>query len=223
MAYVLHVLRTEDLFIDIGANSGSYTILACAVKGARGYCFEPVPSTFQRLLDNIRLNNLLDRVKPYNIGLADKEDEFLFTTSLDTTNHRIAANETASGQIKVKVLPLDKVLAGESPSLIKIDVEGLETLVINGMTCALANPSLHSVIVELNGSGRQYGFDDQNIIKTMWEFGFQMYRYEPFERALQLVSSKDITSSNTLFLRNEEFVKRRLSSAPRLKIGSQEI
>lgn len=223
MAYVLHVLRSGDLFIDIGANSGSYTILACAVKGARGYCFEPVPSTFQRLVDNIRLNNLSDRVKPYNIGLADKEDELLFTANLDTTNHMISANELASDPIKVRVAPLDRVLVGESPSLIKIDVEGLETLVINGMACTLGNASLHSVIMELNGSGRQYGFDDQDIIKTMREFGFQMYRYEPFERTLQLVATKDVTSSNMLFSRNEEFIKRRLRSAPRLKIGSQEI
>jgi FkbM family methyltransferase len=223
MAYLLHVLRAEDLFIDIGANSGSYTILACAVKGARGHCFEPIPSTFQRLMDNIRLNNLSDRVKPYNIGLADKEDELLFTASLDTTNHMVAVNELVNNPIKVKVLPLDKVLAGESPSLIKIDVEGLETLVISGMNCILGNVSLHSVIMELNGSGRQYGFDDDDIIKTMRGFGFQMYRYEPFKRVLQPVSSKDVTSSNVLFLRGEDFIRSRLASAPCAQIGFQEI
>jgi hypothetical protein len=102
-------------------------------------------------------------------------------------------------------------------------VEGLETLVIKGMTRTLKNTSLHSVIIELNGSGRQYGFDDQDIVKTMRAFGFQMYRYEPFERTLQPLASKDTPSSNILFLRNEEFIKRRLSRAPRLKIGSREI
>jgi hypothetical protein len=53
MAYVLHVLEPDDLFIDIGANVGSYTILACAAKQARGYCFEPIPSTFEKLMENI--------------------------------------------------------------------------------------------------------------------------------------------------------------------------
>lgn len=49
MAYVLHVLASEDLFVDIGANVGSYTLLACGAKAAKGYCFEPVPATYQRL------------------------------------------------------------------------------------------------------------------------------------------------------------------------------
>ena len=70
MAYVLHVLNADDLFIDVGANVGSYTLLACAVRGASGYCFEPIPSTFERLISNIKLNDLSDRVKAYNIRLG---------------------------------------------------------------------------------------------------------------------------------------------------------
>jgi hypothetical protein len=46
MGFLLHVLRGEDLFVDVGANVGSYTILACSVVGARGFAFEPVPSTY---------------------------------------------------------------------------------------------------------------------------------------------------------------------------------
>lgn len=223
MAYVLHVLNSEDLFIDVGANAGSYTILACAVGGARGYCFEPVPSTFQRLTDNLVLNDLLGRVKAYNIGLADKEGEVLFTSDLDTTNHLIAPAEAAGDAIAVKVRPLDQVLANESPSLIKIDVEGLETLVINGMLCTLGNPSLHSVIVELNGSGAHYGFDDQGVIEKMREFGFRMYSYDPFRRTIKLIPTKNTDSSNTLFLRHEDFIRNRLASAPGFRIGSREI
>jgi hypothetical protein len=45
MAFVLHLLRPGDLFVDIGANIGSYTILAGAT-GANAISFEPVPSTF---------------------------------------------------------------------------------------------------------------------------------------------------------------------------------
>ena len=58
MGFLLHVLRSEDLFVDVGANVGSYTILACSVVGARGISFEPVPSTYKRLVENMRLNHL---------------------------------------------------------------------------------------------------------------------------------------------------------------------
>ena len=50
MAFVMHALRPTDLFVDIGANAGSYTILACAVAKARGCAFEPLPSTYRRLV-----------------------------------------------------------------------------------------------------------------------------------------------------------------------------
>jgi hypothetical protein len=66
MAYVLHTLTPDDFFVDVGANVGSYTVLACAVRGAKGYCFEPVPTTYRRLLDNLRLNDLTSRVVSLN-------------------------------------------------------------------------------------------------------------------------------------------------------------
>jgi FkbM family methyltransferase len=223
MAYVLHVLNSEDLFIDVGANAGVYTILACGVKGAWGYCFEPIPSTFSRLAANIRINEMTERVKAYNIGLADKEGELLFTSGLDTTNHVIYADERASAAIKVEVLPLDKILFGESPALVKIDVEGFETLVVNGMPKTLENPSLHSVILELNDSGRKYGFEDEALIEKMTGYGFRMYIYEPFDRILNPIATKNTNSSNTLFLRNVEMIHTRLVNAPRIKIGSREV
>lgn len=134
MAYLLHVTTAEDLFIDIGANVGSYTVLACAVRGAKGYCFEPVPSTYERLMDNIRINNLSERVVALNLGLADREGELVFTADENCTNHVVTStsNDATTNTIKVNVLPLDEVLQDEAPSIIKIDVEGFEKLVLDG-------------------------------------------------------------------------------------------
>src|SRR5215212_3903441 len=53
MGFLLHFLRPGDLFFDIGANIGSYTILASAVVGASTVSFEPVPSTFRNLQKNV--------------------------------------------------------------------------------------------------------------------------------------------------------------------------
>ncbi|MEB3171773.1 MAG: hypothetical protein VKK43_10405, partial [Synechococcaceae cyanobacterium] len=57
MGFLLHFLRVDDLFVDIGANVGSYTILACCAVGARGVAFEPVPSTYKKLVENMRINH----------------------------------------------------------------------------------------------------------------------------------------------------------------------
>jgi hypothetical protein len=44
MGFLLHLLRQNDLFVDVGANLGSYTVLASAVCQARNIAFEPVPA-----------------------------------------------------------------------------------------------------------------------------------------------------------------------------------
>ena len=49
MAFVLHVLRATDHFVDVGANVGSYTVLAAGAVGARSTAVEPIPSTFTHL------------------------------------------------------------------------------------------------------------------------------------------------------------------------------
>jgi FkbM family methyltransferase len=223
MAYLLHVLRAEDLFVDIGANVGSYTILACAVVGAKGYCFEPVPSTFERLMSNLRINNLSDRVKAVNLGMSDKEGELIFTTDENCSNHVVADGEKALQVVPVKVLPLDSVIPGHSPSLIKIDVEGFETPVLRGARSTLKSENLHSVIMELNESGSRYGFREDEIIKTMSNDGFELYTYEPFSRELKRLGEKGISGKNALFVRNVEMVRERIKQSPQVCVGGVRI
>jgi FkbM family methyltransferase len=219
MGYLLHALDPEDLFVDVGANVGSYTILACAAVGARGYCFEPVPSTYRRLMDNLRINDLLGRVEALNIGLSDKPGELAFTADENAANHVLAVNETSSDSVRVKVLPLDAILGEDEPSIMKIDVEGFETLVLGGAHTTLSRTTLHSVIMELNGSGARYGFADKKLLELMSGYGFSTYRYEPFSRTLSSLEGRNASSGNTLFLRGEPAIRARLAAAPRVKVG----
>ncbi len=191
MAFLLHFLRVEDLFLDIGANVGSYTILACSVIGARGIAFEPVPSTYHRLIENMRLNHLDEKVKCINNGVGAQKESFIFTSDNDTTNHVLASGEYCSKAVTVEMTSLDFALQGESPVLIKIDVEGFETPVLEGAHETLQKQTLHSVIMELNGSGSRYGFDESQILELMKDYGFETYSYNPFERTLINLEGKN--------------------------------
>ncbi len=222
MAFLLHYLRAEDLFIDVGANVGSYTILACSAVGARGVAFEPVPSVYQRLVENIRLNGLEESVQCVNKGVGQRQGEIEFTGDRDTMNHVLASGEPYDHKVTVDVVSLDAALAGEVPSLIKIDVEGYETPVLEGAQQLLAAESLNAVIMELNGSGRRYGFDEASILDLMGEYGFGTYAYEPFARKLINLEGKNVNSGNTLFLRDESFVRDRLATAPKVCINGRQ-
>lgn len=222
MAFLLHVLRVGDLFVDIGANVGSYTILACSAVGSRGIAFEPVPSTYKRLIENMRLNNLDEKVKCINKGVGAQQGNISFTSDSDTTNHPLASGEQCDNPVNVEVMSLDTVLNGESPALAKIDVEGYETPVLEGAQETLKKQTLHSVIMELNGSGSRYGFDESRILELMLDHGFETYSYNPLNRELINLEGKNVNSGNTLFIRNKVLVEKRLRSAPKVSIHGRQ-
>lgn len=221
MGYLLHVLKPDDLFVDVGANVGSYTVLACAVKGARGYCFEPIPGTYRRLMDNLAVNSLGSRVLAFNIGIAEKSGELFFTSEQDAANHVAVAADSKAMQTTVQVRTLDLMLGEENPAAIKIDVEGFETLVLDGGSKILSGPSLHSVIMELNEPAcARYGFDVASILSRMQALGFQSCDYDPFSRKIQTLDGKrPRTGNNGLFIRNPEQVSRIVRDAPKITLG----
>jgi FkbM family methyltransferase len=72
MGFHLHFLRASDLFVDNGANVGSYTILDAGVVKAKTFSIEPSHDTFKKLLRNIDHNSLIDIVTAVNIGLGSE-------------------------------------------------------------------------------------------------------------------------------------------------------
>ena len=222
MSFLLHFLRAEDHFVDIGANVGSYTILACSAIGARGLAFEPVPSTYMRLVENMRLNQLDEKVKCINKGVGAQQGTIDFTSDSDTTNHALASGEQCDNKVTVEVTQLDTALDGENPSLIKIDVEGYETPVLEGAQETLRKQTLNAVIMELNGSGGRYGFDESKILDLMLGNGFRTYSYDPFNRKLINLDGKNLNSGNTLFIRDKSFVEHRLRTASQVTVHGQQ-
>jgi FkbM family methyltransferase len=223
MAFLLHVLRAEDLFIDAGANLGSYTILACSSVGANAYTIEPVPGTFEKLTANIRLNQLETKVECLNVALGREAATMNITSDLDTTNHLLAKGEHCENTTSVDVSTLDAILGSEHPTLMKIDVEGYETPVLEGAQETLRKESLQAVIMELNGSGERYGFDETHTMEMMLDHGFKTYSYDPMDRTLVNLQNKNLQSGNTIFIRDEAFVIDRLKSSPKYKVHDKHL
>jgi FkbM family methyltransferase len=215
MCFLLHFLREEDLFIDAGANVGAYTILASGEVGSRTLSIEPVPRTFSYLSDNIHLNRLDERVSLFNIGLGSQAGKLKFTSSLDTVNH--VATRDEPGVIDVEVRKMDE-LSDNIPALIKIDVEGFETEVLRGAQKILANPILKAIIIELNGSGARYGYDENQIHADLLQLGFTAFGYDPAKRAL--LPRETFGNHNTIYVRDMPYVSKRLNESQSFKIGS---
>ena len=219
MGFALHVLRPGDVFVDIGANVGSYTVLAARL-GARVVAIEPIPATFDRLVANVRLNGLESSVTAHRLGLSDRNGTLRFTTDHGTINHVMAATENRAG-VDIEVATLDSILAGFSPALIKIDVEGHELAVLNGAGRALGSASLLAVIMETNGSGLRYGISDAQLYEQMETRGFEPYTYSAVPRKLtRLDISAGASVLNTIFIAPGKIdeVRALIARAPRVTL-----
>ena len=218
MAFLLHFLQPEELFLDVGANVGSYTILASKVVGARVKAVEPIPETFDHLTDNINLNQVHSIVQAENIALGATDSFLTMTADQDTTNHAVSASDKDGETVNVPVKRMDNLVGDQIPALIKIDVEGYETEVLKGGQHTLASPDCKAVIMELNGSGNRYGFDEMELHQSMIKNGYYPYEYHPFERKLIALSSNKLVGGNTLYLRDIETAQHRIKNAPKISV-----
>ena len=219
MGFLLHFLQPDDVFFDIGANVGSYTLLASGICQTTSVAVEPIKSTFEILSKNIQLNNLSNNVILVNSGAGAIVGELRFSANEDTTNHVIAVGEQGEGAISVTAITVDSLLEKGSPALIKIDVEGFETEVLKGMSYTLDNTALKAIIIELNGSGLRYGFNEDAIHDMLLSKGFTSFSYNPFTRLLN--ETPPFSSGNTIYCRDLSIINERLKNAKKIKLWGE--
>lgn len=220
MSFLLHLLRPGDTFVDAGANVGTYTVLASKVAQAECISIEPVRKTFDHLMRNVNLNGVCELVDARNVGLGSRKGRLKFSSGLDTVNHVLDASEVELEGEEVEVDTLDDIVAGRSPCLIKIDVEGYEREVVAGARALLARPSLLGLIVETNGSGSRYGFDQRGLHEEVIGYGFIPCSYEPASRSLRRLADGERLGGNTLYIRDPEEAAELVRSAPPFRVNA---
>ena len=126
------LLREGDVFYDVGAHAGFFSLLASHLVGLSGavYAFEPLPRNATFLKKHIELNRI-SNIKLIEAAIADYDGEALFEESESSSMGKVSAN----GKSRVSVTSLDSLVAGGAispPSVMKIDVEGLQDIVLKG-------------------------------------------------------------------------------------------
>lgn len=223
MALLLHFLRPGELFIDVGANVGSYTILAAAAIGANVIAFEPGKEARDWLNRNIELNGVKYRVDVRHEAVGSWSGTTSFTAGLDTVNHLVLNGVVKEGAIEtVGIITLDDALHDRSAVMLKVDVEGFETEVLRGASVTLASPALQCVLLELGGMGSKYGYNEDYARTTMKAHGFTSCAYDPFTRRLTVRDTRR-NVGNTLFVRDLVYVANRLGTAKTFRVLDKSI
>lgn len=226
MAFVLHLLRPDDVFVDVGANIGSYTILAAAVAGARSIAFEPIPAAFEALRDNVQLNRVVDRVCLHRSAVGRTSGTVRMTTECDTGNrvvHDAEPGAHTQDTMDVAVIALDELEDAIDASVLKIDVEGFESEVLAGAKHLLARPSLLAVVMETNRAARAHDRSETEAHRMLLASGFDSYTYAPFERRLVPLDGAYKDDANTLYLRDAARVSARLQGAAHFDVLGQQV
>ena len=187
---LLDILRPGMNFVDVGANMGYFTSLAgLAVRGGgQVWAFEPDPVSYEFLADNVALNWLFENIRLERKGVYSrsttltlfKREKYVGNTSLGEVDAddlaRIMDRQTPH---QVEVVSLDDYFlpGGQRIDLLKIDVEGAEPHVIQGMAGLLrAQPGMRLMIEWSPGQIRRtMKLDPAPMMRTLQEHGFRAH------------------------------------------------
>jgi FkbM family methyltransferase len=146
---VMGLIRPGDVVVDVGAMIGYYTVIFANLAGADGrvYAFEPEPENFDLLEGNVGRNEY-DHVICRRAAVADKPGSGrLYLNRENTGDHRVFPGEERRPAIDVAITTLDDEISGPV-DLIKIDAQGSEGLVFDGMRDLIARSPRLTILAE---------------------------------------------------------------------------
>jgi FkbM family methyltransferase len=186
-SFLKRFLRPGDVFVDVGANIGLFTLLAGAIVGRTGrvIAFEPCSTTFERLVANVTRSRL-SHVECHQCALSSTTG----TADLSVSRGEFGAWNSLAGALsqgeygseQVRTLTWDDFSAKDRRqhgiTLMKIDVEGWEGAVIDGASKLLKQHAAPVLQVEFTpANALAAGTSCQDLFQRIGEYGYRLYRY----------------------------------------------
>lgn len=173
---VTEVVHEGFVAIDVGAHLGYYALILSRIVGSDGQviAFEPIPSNFRILSDNIGLNRC-NNIQAVNKAVSDRSGQLEGTLPMESTlpsSFTLLKNEGVN-KIRVEAVSLDDFLKewDRPVDFIEIDVEGAEGLVIEGArkTIETYHPIL---LVEIHHFGKS--LESSEVPRQLEELDYQL-------------------------------------------------
>ncbi|MCW2338516.1 FkbM family methyltransferase [Sphingobium sp. B2D3A] len=219
----------NEVMFDIGANVGMYTIYAAVMRKAQVFAFEPEALNYAELNKNIFLNDLHGQVLAYCLALSDvdKTDRLLLSDfGLGISYHDFEENSWSEDK---QFAPdwkvsrhnrkpqgcmgrrVDSLLADglPVPAHIKIDVDGLEHRVIEGMLETLKQPGVKTVLMEVNFDNSKNLDAIEKMTSLGWKFSWdqlKINRHVRFtEEQIKKAHRKAVGGMNYIFYKDNSY------------------
>jgi len=189
MSYFLSRMQPGDIFFDVGANIGNFSLHACRRLQPTGkvYSFEPLQENFKALTQNIQINRA-QNIQAFKIALSDKVGNF---TMRIPSRKSSAVLVHSKGDIITETLDNFCTLQHVSdPQFVKVDIEGGELDFFRGAEQVLRR-STPLILFESMHSGPE--FPERSFLRGI---GFELYRLNG--RAIDVLSDDFSWSGNVL-------------------------
>ncbi len=210
---VSKLLTDGEIFFDIGANIGWYSInIAATRKKTKVHSFEPIPVTFEFLKKNIA-HNLLSNISINNFGLSNAEADVEFYYYPEGSGNASAKNlsERADAEIltcKVRTLDNYMLETGEKVDFIKCDVEGAELLAFKGgiKTISKDKPIIFAEILRKWTS--RFDYNSNHILDLLKQYGYQSFVIKNGKLASISTIDDQTVETNFFFLHAEKHAEK---------------
>lgn len=205
LGHELHILellinkvRPGDVIYDIGSNFGIYTIFLAKAVGSRGVviAIEPEEESYNRLQENIKLN-ALPNIRSFNLSFGNRNGEAkLFLGEVTGASSLIRPPKGSRGYKMVKVIEGDRLAKEENlplPRLVKIDVEGSEYAVIQGLSQIICRPTCELVCCEIHPQLLPSELKPEDFLTLLKSLGFnQTISYQRGTTEYHILAQKPI-------------------------------
>jgi len=161
-----HAIK-DDVFWDVGAKVGMYSVLADRV--GKIIAFEPEEKCFRQLSSN---TSSLPNIRCFNLALGNENKKMKLKVAEGKKGTHTLLYD-GKGKFEVVSVRKGDSLKIPKPNIIKIDVEGFEEEVLNGMRKTLKNPDCRIVVIEIHFSLLEMGAP-KRIVEFLQSFGFNI-------------------------------------------------
>ena len=182
-----HYLQPGMTVFDVGANIGVYSLVSAKRVGATGavHCFEPTPTTFAQLKNNVALNGL-SCVRVNQLAVCDRSGVSMLHLYRQDGMNSLARQDWVGppmGEVQVPTISLDEyVRENRIPrvDLLKMDVEGAELAVLQGARELLTGASPPVVVCEFaDRTTRAFGYRADDIRAFLERLDYRFFRWNP--------------------------------------------
>lgn len=171
------LIEEESCVLDVGAQSGAFSLLAQYFPDAIFHCFEPDPVNYECLIENIAINNI-NNIVSYEMALSKEPKEGTlnicnFHRGLNTLGTNLLRfNEENTQKIKIKIESIDNLFLNKKVDLIKIDTEGAEYDILLGAKNTIAKFKPKILLEYYDENLKQFGRNIDNLNELISYLGY---------------------------------------------------